>query len=51
MKYNCDKNNKEEISNHEFVETYNDGKNQVLKCKKCGYESVGNTKKAVTEIV
>ena len=51
---NCDQNIKQEdkeISNHDFVETYNDGKTQILKCSKCGHESVGNTKKATTDVV
>lgn len=46
---NCDEGQKEEpmmISNHQFVETYNDGKTQVLKCEVCGFESVGWTGKA-----
>lgn len=29
----------EENCEHEFVESYNDGRTQVLTCTKCGYKS------------
>ena len=29
------------ISGHHYLETENKGNRQVLKCKTCGYESVG----------
>ena len=38
------------LSNHEFVETYNDGKISVLKCEICGYEETSWTDKATTSI-
>lgn len=37
--------NKEDICNdnksHKLYESFNDGKTQILKCSKCGYESKG----------
>lgn len=39
---NCDDGREEflMISNHEYVEIYNDGRISVLKCEKCGNETV-----------
>jgi len=52
---NCDDKPQEKIqgislSNHKFVETYNDGKMSVLKCEVCGHEEVSWTDKATTTI-
>lgn len=39
------------LSDHDWIETYNDGKTQVLKCQKCGVESTGWTDRATTDVV
>lgn len=53
---NCDDKPQEYISgiplsNHKFVETYNDGKMSVVKCEVCGVEETSWTDKATTDVV
>lgn len=50
---NCDKDLKKEplvVSNHDYVETYNDGKTQLLKCEVCGDELVTWNDKTTTDL-